>query len=71
MKRIIGFFTILFLVMAFAEISFGAHQEMMKKQTNMMASKQPTIQKQRKKIKNPKARNYHKSRKIVRKPVIK
>ena len=69
MKRIIGFFTILFLVLAFAETGFGADQEMMKKQTNMM-SKQPTMQKQRKKVKNRKAKNYYKRKKVIKKSTI-
>ncbi len=71
MKRIIGFFTILFLVLAIAGTGFAGQQEMMKKQPSMMSSKQPTMKKQHKKVKSRKIVRYYKSKKIVRKSVIK
>lgn len=71
MKRIIGFFTILVLVLAIAETSFATRQEMMKKQTNMMTSKKPIAQKQRKKTKYRKVKKSYKSRKMVRRSFAK
>jgi hypothetical protein len=71
MKRIIGFFTILILVLAIAETSLATPQEMMKKQTTEMTSKKPTMQKQRKKTKYRKVKKSYKSRKIVRKSFVK
>ncbi len=71
MKRIVGFFTILFLVLAITEISFATQQEMMKKQPNVMSSKKPTMQKQRKKIKYRKVQKHYKGRKMVRKSTLK
>ncbi len=65
MKRITGFFTILFLVLAIAETSFATQQEMMKKQTNMMSSKKPMMQKQSKKIQYRKVQKSYKGRKKI------
>jgi len=71
MKRIIGFFTILFLVLAIAGTNFATQQEMMKKQTTMMSSKQTTMRKQRKKIRFRKVLRQYKGKKMVRKSAIK
>jgi hypothetical protein len=76
MKRIIGFFTILVLVLAVAETSFATPQEMMKKQPSMMGKKTSTtkttaIRKKRKQIKQRKFSKYYKGRKIARKSTIK
>jgi hypothetical protein len=72
MKRIIGFFTILFLMSAIADTGFATQQEMMmKKQTHEMTSKQPTMQKQPKKSKYRKVKKYFKGRKMVRKSTTK
>ena len=77
MKRIIGFFTILVLVLAIAETSFATPQEMMmKKQPSMMGKKTSTtkttaIRKKRKQIKHRKFSKYYKGRKIARKSTVK
>jgi lipopolysaccharide/colanic/teichoic acid biosynthesis glycosyltransferase len=71
MKRIIGFFTILILVLAIAETSLATPQEMMKKQTTEMTSKKPVMQRQRKKTKYRKVKKSYKSRKMVRKSFVK
>lgn len=77
MKGIIGFFTILVLVLAIAETSFATPQEMMtKKQPSMMVKKTSTtkttvIRKKRKQIKHRKFSKYYKSKKIARKSTIK
>jgi hypothetical protein len=77
MKRIIGFFTILVLVLAVAVTSFATPQEMMmKKQPSMMGKKTTTtkttaVRKKRKQIKQSKFSKYYKGRKIGRKSAIK
>jgi hypothetical protein len=74
MKRIIGVFTILFVMLAFSETGFATQQEMMKKQDNVMTAKRPTMQtmqKKRKKIRFRRAKKRLKYRKTTRRSNLK
>lgn len=74
MKRLIGFFTILFAV-TFAPASFASHQEMMmKKQSSMMSKKTTkkniTVRKNQKQNKYRMFSKSNKSKKLIRKSAI-
>ncbi len=76
MKRIIGFFTTVFLVLSIAAVGFAFQEDMMKKQPSMMkkktmVSKSISTRKYRKQIKHSKFHKHYKGRKMVRKSTLK